>query len=236
MRPILALCPAVLTVSHPPVFAVAGTAQPPGALRIGLDHSFRHSTTFCCFPVDRVFTLSDPHLPAVALAHGASNAIYKAHRHAEGHHSGAGGVPSKILPMAEGKAALTALPGGGAALSRSPGWTAGLSARQDCPWKRYRGFLTVRRDPDNTLRVSQHRAIGAVSVWSHPSGDRRECPDGSHESAGGGRADLCAEKPGQVCRWTGLISMTRPAARDITEWMGRRQGPMPPWTERAGRC
>ena len=145
MRPILAL-------SLPLLFAasIAGAApvQPP-ALRIGLDHSFRHSTVLL-LSCDHAFTLSDP-LTSRPLSHGASNAIYKLTVTPTGI-ALARADALQDVPVADGKMAVVAMPGGGglvkiARMDSRPFGAKGL------PWKRYRGFLTVRREPGSTLRV-----------------------------------------------------------------------------------
>lgn len=145
MRPILALS---LLLLSPVLAAAADPAQPP-ALRIGLDHSFRHSTVLL-LSSDRPFALSDA-LTNRALAHGTSNAIYKLTA------SPKGVMLSRVealkdVPMAEGKAALVAMPGQGGFVKIAR-LDSRLFGAKGLPWKRYRGFLTVRRETDSTLRV-----------------------------------------------------------------------------------
>ncbi len=145
MRHILALS---LLLLFPILSAAANPPQPP-ALRIGLDHSFRHSTVLL-LSCDHPFILSDA-LTNHALAHGAANAIYKVIASPKGF-TLARADNLKDVTIADGKTALVAMPGQGgfvkiARLDSRPFGATGL------PWKRYRGFLTVRREPDSSLRV-----------------------------------------------------------------------------------
>ena len=146
MRPLLAL---TLLLTVPVVPAFAADAAAPGALRIGLDHSFRHSTVLL-ISCERPFSLTDA-LTHRALAHGASDSIYRmtlspkgiALVRVEGLEDAAVG---------DGSAALTIMPGQGGFLkiARMDDCPPGV---RDTPWHRYRGFLTVRREPDGTFRV-----------------------------------------------------------------------------------
>jgi len=142
MRPVLACA---LLLMMPP--AAADTA--PGALRIGLDHSFRHST-FLLISCERPFSLTDAQTHG-ELAHGAAGAIY------EMTIAPRGVTLTRLdglvnVPVADSAAALTAMPGAGgfvkvARMDNCPAGTKGV------PWHRYRGFLTVRRETDGSLRV-----------------------------------------------------------------------------------
>ena len=145
MRSILALS---LLLIIPTIPALAADTTP-GALRIGLDHSFRHSTILL-ISCEHPFSLTDAPTHR-ALAHGYGNSIYK----------------MTIAPTGIALARLdglkeVAVAGSGMALIALPGQSGCLKiARMDncpagtkgIPWHRYRGFLTVRRDPDNALRV-----------------------------------------------------------------------------------
>jgi len=143
MRSLLALA---LLLAAP---VIPAKADSPTVLRIGLDHSYRHATTLL-LSCDRPFTLSDL-LSNRPLAHGTPHAIYKLTVMPQGIalvHAG----DLKDAPIAEGIMALSVLPGGGdfvkiARLDARPFGSKGL------PWHRYRGFLTVRRESDHTLRV-----------------------------------------------------------------------------------
>ncbi len=145
MRPILALA-LLLTVPTAP--SAADTA-PPGALRIGLDHSFRHSTTLL-LSCERPFSVSDAQTHR-ALAHGAGSALYRVTVSPKGI-ALARADSLQDVPVAGGSAALVLLPGGGGfvRVARLDGRPLGAKG---IPWHRYRGFLTVRREPDGTLRV-----------------------------------------------------------------------------------
>lgn len=150
MRPILAVSLLLIAFMwlHPALSAAADSAQPP-ALRIGLDHSYRHSTVLL-LSCDHSFALSDA-LTNRALAHGAPNTIYKMSV-----------LPTGItlvrvddvkdMPIAEGKAAVVAMPGQGGFVKIAR-LDSGTFDAKGLSWKRYRGFLTVRHEPDNTLRV-----------------------------------------------------------------------------------
>ena len=146
MRPILALA---LLLAVPAAPALADSAAQPGALRIGLDHSYRHSTVLL-LSCERPFSFTDPQTNR-ALAHGAGAALYKATVSPKGIAlARVDGL--KDVPIADGDAALVAMPGQGGLVK-----IARMDSRQTgakgIPWRRYRGFLTVRRETDNTLRV-----------------------------------------------------------------------------------
>ena len=144
MRPTLALA---LLLTVPTVPAAADTT--PGALRIGLDHSFRHSTILLV-TCERPFSLTDAATHR-ALAHGAGNALYKVTVSPEGIAlARADGLQD--VPVGDGSAALTMMPGQGGFVKVARMDSRPLGAK-GIPWHRYRGFLTVRREPDSTLRV-----------------------------------------------------------------------------------
>ncbi len=145
MRLILAL--ALLLAA--PLISANADAPHPFVLRIGLDHSYRHSTTLLV-SCDKAFSLTDA-LSNRPLAHGTPAAIYKIMVTPQGFAVARAG-DLKDVPVAGGILALNALPGGGdflkiARLDSRPLGAKGL------PWHRYRGFLTVRREADSTLRV-----------------------------------------------------------------------------------
>jgi stage II sporulation protein D len=142
------LLPLILLLCFPLTAANADSPRPT-ILRIGLDHSYRHSTTLL-LSSDQSFTLSDP-LSNHPVVHGGKSVIYKLTA-----------MPTGIAlarvddlrdaPIADGIAALSALPGRAefikiARLDGQPLGSKGI------PWHRYRGFLTVRREADSTLRV-----------------------------------------------------------------------------------
>jgi len=146
MRPALPLA-LLLMLSTAPAFAADTT--PPGALRIGLDHSFRH-TTILLISCERPFSLADAQTNQ-ALAHGAGSALYKLTVSPRGVAlARLDGL--KDVPVADVSTALVAMPGQGvgikiARMDNCPPGTRSI------PWHRYRGFLTVRREMDGTLRV-----------------------------------------------------------------------------------
>ncbi len=151
MRPSLAfallLALSALSLTAPSPVAAAPAAPPP--LRIGLDRRFRHSTSLllsCAKP----FSLLDA-VTNKPIARGLPGIIYKAGVSPQG----------LVLTRADDVTATpVAGPLGGVVLM--PGQTAPVEiARLDgkpltarsIPWRRYRGFLTVRREPEGTLRV-----------------------------------------------------------------------------------
>lgn len=144
MRSVLAL----LLLAAFPAFSDAPSTSPP--LRIGLDHTFRHSTQLlvsCRQP----FTVRDA-VTDKPVAHGAGGAVYKIQSTPAGITlARADGLQD--IPIACSRAdALTVLPGPGgivriARLDKQTFSAAGL------PWHAYRGFLSVRREPDTTFRV-----------------------------------------------------------------------------------
>jgi len=142
------LLPLALLLSFPLTAAMADSPRPT-ILRIGLDHSYRHSTTLL-LSSDQPFTLSDP-FSNHPVAHGGKSVIYKVTV-----------LPTGITlarvndlndtPITAGLSALNVLPEGAefvkvARLDSRPLGSKGL------PWHRYRGFLTVRLEADHTLRV-----------------------------------------------------------------------------------
>ena len=144
MRPLLALA---LLLAAPTVPAAAGTM--PAALRIGLDHPFRHSTILL-LSCDRLFSMTDA-LTHHALAHGSGGSIYKMTVSPQGVALARVDGPQDV-PVGDGSTVLTVMPGQGGfiKIARMDNCPPGV---KDTPWHRYRGFLTVRRDPDGTLRV-----------------------------------------------------------------------------------
>ena len=153
MRRILALA-LLLTVPSVPVLAAHAT---PGALRIGLDRSFRHSTILL-LSCDRPFSLTDA-LSHRAVAHGARNSIYKMTLSPKGIALARVDGPEDIT-VADGSSALVITPGQGGfvEVARMDNCPPGM---KDTPWHRYRGFLTVRREPESTLRVVNTVALEA---------------------------------------------------------------------------
>ena len=145
MRHLLSL---LLLLTFPLVYAQAESPHPP-VLRIGLDHSYRHSTILL-LSCEQPFSLTDP-ISNHPLAHAAKRKIYKLTALPGG--IGLARVDDlKDTPMADGLAALNALPGGAgfvkiARLDNQPFGSKGLL------WHRYRGFITIRREADGTLRV-----------------------------------------------------------------------------------
>ena len=142
MRPVLAF--ALLLTASP-----ALAAEAPGALRIGLDHSLRHSTILL-LSSERPFSVTDAQTHG-AVAHGAAGAIYKVTVSPKGLALARLDGPADV-PVTDGSFALSAMPGAGgfvkvARMDNCPAGTKGI------PWHRYRGFLTVRREPDGTMRV-----------------------------------------------------------------------------------
>ena len=130
--------------------AFASMTSSTASLRIGLDHTFRHSTLLL-ISCDRPFALRDA-LSDRSVARGAGNVIYKASA------SPAGITLARVddlkdMPVADGgSAALTVMPGQGGFLKIARMDSRPLGAR-GIPWHRYRGFLTIRREADTTLRV-----------------------------------------------------------------------------------
>ena len=145
MRRLLALA---LLLAVPVISAAADSPQPT-VLRIGLDHSYRHSTTLL-ISCDQPFSLTNA-LTAHSVAHGSQDAIYQLTVTAKG--IGLASVGDlKDVPLTDGLAALNAMPGeaGWIRIARIDSHQVGAKGPI---WHRYRGFLTVRLEPDNTLRV-----------------------------------------------------------------------------------
>ena len=144
---------ALLALSASPASADPSAAAP---LRIGLDHSFRHSTLLLVSS-DRQFTLRDA-VTGRAVAHGAANVIYKAKTTPTGMTLLRADALADTPVDSGGAAALSAFPAAGgflriARLDSRPFSTRGL------PWHRYRGSLTLRREADATFRVINTVAV-----------------------------------------------------------------------------
>ncbi len=145
MRSAFAL--ALMLAASLPAFADTPSTPPP--LRIGLDHTFRHSTLLL-LSCSRQFTLRDA-LTNKPVAHGAGNTLYKIQATPAGITLARAEALQDVPIPCNSADALTVLPGPGgfvriARLDKQPS-TKGL------PWHAYRGFLTVRREPDTTFRV-----------------------------------------------------------------------------------
>ena len=145
MRPILPLT----LIGLIPTLSVSADNSQPLSLRIGLDHSYRHSTTLLV-SCDHAFGITDA-VSGRAVAHGAPNVSYKVTVSAMG--TALARVDDlQDMPITGNSAALNVMPGPGGfvKIARLDSRTFGSKG---IPWHSYRGFLTVRREPDNTLRV-----------------------------------------------------------------------------------
>jgi stage II sporulation protein D len=119
-------------------------------LRIGLDHTFRHSTLLW-ISCDRPFGLRDAGSNR-PVAHGTANTIYKIHVSPAGLAlARADNLKDTPLPD-DSSEALTALAseGGFLKIARMDGRPLGTKG---IPWHVYRGFLTIRHEANSTLRV-----------------------------------------------------------------------------------
>lgn len=132
-----------------PVLPLHAEAHSPMPLRIGLDHDYRHATLLL-LSCDKTFTLSDA-LSGRVVARGEGSAVYKVSIGTDGMTLVRPGA-AKDVPVLEGSQALTIQAGAGdfVKIMRLDGRS---RTAKGMPWHRYRGFLTIRRDPDNTLRV-----------------------------------------------------------------------------------
>ena len=142
--PLQAVCPALPAAADAPAAASA-------PLRIGLDHTFRHST-LVFISCDKPFVLRDA-LTTRAVARGLGNVIYKVQA------SSAGLMLTKADALHDtpvddgGAAAILALPAGGGGLMKIARMDSRTLGAKGIPWHRYRGTLTVRTEADSTLRV-----------------------------------------------------------------------------------
>ncbi len=130
--------------------AVAHTPSTSLPLRIGLDHTFRHSTQLFVSCLQQ-FTLRDA-VTNKPVAHGAGGTFYEIQSTPAGIMLARADGGQAVPIACSSTDALCVLPGPGgfvriARLDKQPLNTKGL------PWHAYRGFLTVRREPDTTLRV-----------------------------------------------------------------------------------
>lgn len=150
MRSALAL--SLLLAASPafafPAFADTPSASPP--LRIGLDHTFRHSTLLLVSCI-REFTLRDA-VTNKPLAHGAGGALYKIETTPRGITLARADAPQDVPVACSAADALAVLPGPGG-IVRIARMDHRAFSTKGLPWHAYRGFLTVRREPDTTLRV-----------------------------------------------------------------------------------
>ena len=143
LLPLLSLLLVVLTR---PVLADGSSPMP---LRIGLDHDYRHSTLLL-LSCDKTFTLSDA-LTSRFIAHGNGSTVFKVSVGPKGLSMMRAGETQDV-PVSDAAQALTVQAGAGdfVKIARLDGRA--LTTKGPL-WHRYRGFLTVRREPDNTLRV-----------------------------------------------------------------------------------
>ena len=136
----------VLLLAASPSFA--DSSSPP--LRIGLDHTFRHSKLLFVSCI-RQFTVRDA-VTNKPLAYGAGGALYKIQTTPTGITLARADAGQDVPILCDSADALAVLPGPGgivriARLDKQSFSTKGV------PWHAYRGFLTVRREPDATFRV-----------------------------------------------------------------------------------
>ncbi len=141
---------ALILLLTAPLSAFADSPNASAPLRIGLDHTFRHST-FLFVSCERPFVLRDA-LSSRVIAHAGSSVICQLHISPTGINLTRPDVFKDVVISDGGNAALTVMPGPGgfvkiARMDSLPLGTASI------PWHAYRGFLTVRREPDHTFRV-----------------------------------------------------------------------------------
>jgi len=139
LTPALFLLPLLLTAS-----AAQAAPATPAPLRIGLDRSFRHSTSVL-MGSERPFVLLDP-LTNKTLFSAAGGTDYKVTVSAAGI-TLAKRVGASETPVPGKFAAVLLVPGAGGFCR-----IARIGSRTEAA-HRYRGTLTVRRDPDGDLRV-----------------------------------------------------------------------------------
>jgi len=120
-------------------------------LRIGLDHTFRHSTLLL-ISCDKPFVLRDA-LTTRPLARGTGGVVYKINATPAGITlARADALQDTPVTVGGDTAALLALPSQGGCLKIARMDRRPLSAK-GIPWHTYRGLLTVRQEDDSTLRV-----------------------------------------------------------------------------------
>ena len=144
---------ALLLLAASPAFSFPSFADTPSAstpLRIGLDHTFRHSTLLLV-SCRQQFTVRDA-VTNKPVAHGVGGALYKIQTAAAGITLARADAGQDVPIVCSPADALIVLPGPGgfvkiARLDSPLGSATGL------PWHTYRGFLTVRREPNTTFRV-----------------------------------------------------------------------------------
>ena len=130
--------------------AFAGPPPTSLPLRIGLDHTFRHSTLLLVSCLQQ-FTVRDA-VTNKPVAHGAGGALYKIQTTALGITLARADAGQDVPIACSRTDALTVLPGPGG-IVRIARLDNPLRSATGLPWHAYRGFLTVRREPDTTLRV-----------------------------------------------------------------------------------
>ena len=145
MRFALALA---LLLAFPP--AISARTVSPAPLRIGLDHMFRHATLLL-ISCNRPFALRDA-VSGRLISRGDADVIYKTRVSPDGISLARVGDLTDT-PIAGAECAdLTATAGEGGFLKIARMDSRPLGAR-GIPWHEYRGFLTIRREADSTLRV-----------------------------------------------------------------------------------
>ncbi len=130
--------------------ALADTPSTSLPLRIGLDHTFRHSTQLL-ISCRQQFTVRDA-VTNKPVAHGAGGTLYKIQTTAAGITLARADALQDVPIACSRTDALTILPGRGGII-RIARLDNPLGRETELPWHAYRGFLTVRREPDTTFRV-----------------------------------------------------------------------------------
>jgi len=140
-----------MQAAFPTLPASADTSAAPAPLRIGLDHTFRHSTLLL-ISCNKPFVLRDA-ATTRPLARGAGNVVYKVSAADTGLSlARADALQDTPVTVGGDTAALLASPaqGGCLKIARLDGRPLGTKG---IPWHTYRGLLTVRQEADSTLRV-----------------------------------------------------------------------------------
>ncbi len=144
----LTLLPALLVPTISPALPASAASVP---LRIGLDHTFRHSKLLL-ISCDKPFVLRDA-LTTRPLARGTGGVVYKISATPTGVSlARADALQDTPVTVGGDTSALLALPSSGGCLKIARLDGRPLSAK-GIPWHTYRGLLTVRQEADTTLRV-----------------------------------------------------------------------------------
>ena len=109
------------------------------------------------------------------------------------------------------------------------------TGRERYPVARYRGFLTVRREPDSTLRVINTVPLEPYLYGVIPAEIGAKVPMEAMKAQAVAARTYALKNRGK-CVEDGFDLDDTTRCEGYGAWTGKRPRPTPPWTARAGRC